>query len=475
LGKVYKTGVEWKVVEEARQAQQNARKLVQEEFDSNRALMQFLSEIEKNECGIKVHSYARTSFWAFPGYINLEKKDLLYILLPDMHFPRYLHSDEFWPKESDRGEIARLDRQLQETREARFSGRPYYFSPELRRYDEYSQTRNADICGHEAGPALCSFLDIIQKMPQSARSGIVLIQTGDLCELYFPSGVNYVDYFESKDGELLKVKPDKRQELTRQIEGILQQNRSVFNSFAHLKVRKKYFVYGNHDAYLLESLGFAGALATDLDRGVSWVWPKGGRFECWIRRHTKARRVYQHANGLIGWYKYEGQADFEKGADKTWPKRWRNEDGFECWIVKDSKAETFKPYKHGIIGVYGNKEDAHRENERWLPVSTTCVSPGNEEGLLVEHGHRFDPSNRDSASNWSPRFTVLAYYAPLFRKFEDFGRWFIRKTYDAKLCAAREWYYRYVQDIEGEPFGICAMAHTHKPEMYEVEVEIDSE
>lgn len=84
------------------------------------------------------------------------------------------------------------------------------------------------------------------------------------------------------------------------------------------------------------------------------------RWECWLRRRSRATAVRVHDGGVLGVYATSADATAERAAGTTAV----DAAGLEGWLKRPSRALRVKLHDGGVIGVYASREDAEAEKER---------------------------------------------------------------------------------------------------------------
>lgn len=215
-------------------------------------LKAFVAAIEAEGCSICVEHYATLQGAVFPH------PQYIHIFLPDMHIPGFQYWDDFYelsPKEEwdlyvytsvggPRPYSERLDLLL----------RMYPKETLREHYDAYCLARSRDIFGDYAEDALKEFLDIINFMDEALRKKTIVIQTGDMYELWQGTG-DMTGYLE-KDSSGCTMDPDGRKPIWERINLIHRQHRVLFETFKMLenRIAKVVYLYGNHDVYLADAL-----------------------------------------------------------------------------------------------------------------------------------------------------------------------------------------------------------------------------
>lgn len=101
------------------------------------------------------------------------------------------------------------------------------------------------------------------------------------------------------------------------------------------------------------------------------VWKKHNKWERWLRNPTKAVSVRKYRDGIIAHYLSENDAKAE-----AFELPWRSSNPisslskWECWIIKPSKARKVILYKKSIIGIYDKWGDAEVDAKK-----TTANTP----------------------------------------------------------------------------------------------------
>lgn len=137
----------------------------------------------------------------------------------------------------------------------------------------------------------------------------------------------------------------------------------------HVKGRHDVLYWWCHPVLEIESAPTASAVevtAADLEdrdehanaeaRSV-WVRAPWMRWECWLSRSTRARRVKLVSRGAVGVFEHEHDAAAEAHSESPWPKPW----GWESWLRQPSRALRLKMHGGGIVGVYATRDDAAAE------------------------------------------------------------------------------------------------------------------
>ncbi len=204
------------------------------------------------------------------------KRDVVYLILPDMHLPGLPHYEEFHRMSNEE------QRQLRSDGQKALDG--HYVSikrkEQISRHSEYSRARDADIF-KDAGASLQAFLEIFLKLAQGRLKGkLKIIHIGDMYELWQGMG-EWGSYFDGSPQGLI-LERGAVTKLMDRIKKIESQNAgclSQLNRFDALNVTTH--LYGNHDVYLIDAL---------LNKNKDWK-------SAWGKRQP--RKAYYHDDNIF--------------------------------------------------------------------------------------------------------------------------------------------------------------------------------